>query len=113
MLALPHVAWKSCGPQTATMQVDFWARAFEWRGPAPYVFVALPPDAVEAVGAVARAATYGWGCITVTATIGETTWSTSLMPHQGGYVLPLKVAVRRAEGLDLGDDIEVHLVVPV
>ena len=95
------------------MQVRFRARTFEWRGPAPHVFVALPAGAVEAVRAVAAAASYGWGCITVTATIAGTSWSTSLMPYQGGYVLPLKAAVRRAEGLDLGDTVEVHLVVPI
>ena len=60
---------------------------------------------------MARAVTYGWGCIAVTATVGATTWSTSLMPYQGGYVLPLKLAVRRAEGLDLGDTVVAHLAV--
>ena len=95
------------------MRVEFEATAFEWRGPAPYVFAALPERAVEAVRDIAAVASYGWGCITVTATIGETAWSTSLMPYQGGYVLPLKVAVRRAEQIEVGDRFLIQIVVPI
>lgn len=95
------------------MEFHLTARAFEWRGPAPFVFVALPREAVEALQAISAAASYGWGCITVTASVGESTWSTSLMPHAGGYVLPLKAAIRRAQGIVIDDQVEVHLVVRV
>lgn len=95
------------------MEFEVTAVAFEWRGPAPFVFLDLPRDAVEAVRSVAAVASYGWGCIAVTATAGETAWSTSLMPRDGGYVLPLKAAVRRAASIELGDVVTVHLVVPV
>ena len=38
------------------------------------------------------------------ATIGTSTWTTSIFPgSQGGYVLPVKRPVRVAEGLDAGD----------
>jgi hypothetical protein len=52
---------------------------------------------------------YGWGCIPVTARIGGTTWTTSLFPKDERYLVPVKVAVRRAEGLELGDMAEVRL----
>ena len=53
----------------------------------------------------------GFGSIKVTATIGKTTWRTSIFPdkHSGCYVLPLKAAVRRAEGIDVGDTISFTL----
>ena len=37
----------------------------------------------------------------MTVTIGQTVWQTSLFPHResGGYLLPLKAAVRKAEGI--------------
>ncbi|QQG38297.1 MAG: DUF1905 domain-containing protein [Candidatus Kaiserbacteria bacterium] len=49
----------------------------------------------------------GFGSVHVKATIGKTTWSTSIFPDKqsGTYLLPLKAAVRRAEGLDTGDPI--------
>jgi hypothetical protein len=41
--------------------------------------------------------------IPVRARIGDSTWSTSLFPKDGRYVVPVKAAVRRAEKLEEGD----------
>ena len=41
------------------------------------------------------------------------TWTTSLFPKDGGYVVPLKDAVRRPEGLAVGDVVRVRLTVAV
>ena len=54
-------------------------------------------------------ATYGWGCIPVTARVGKTKFTTSLFPKDGGYIVPMKVAVRKAEKVDLGDVVTVCL----
>lgn len=53
----------------------------------------------------------GWGSVPVTATIGGTTWRTSIFPDRkaGSYLLPLKAQVRKAEGLVEGHMIEVLL----
>ena len=47
----------------------------------------------------------------VEATVGATTWRTSVFPdsHRGSYVLPIKKAVRHAEDLDDGDQVTVTL----
>jgi hypothetical protein len=49
--------------------------------------------------------------IPVTARIGGTGWTTSLWPKDGAYVVPIKTWVRRAERLELGDTVTVHLTV--
>lgn len=95
------------------MELTFSAPVFEWRGPAPFHFVALPPDEADALAGVMRAVTYGWGMVPATVTIGATTFTTSLWPRQGGFVLPLKNAVRAAEGIELDDVVTVTLVVDV
>jgi hypothetical protein len=42
--------------------------------------------------------------VRVRATIGGSTWTTSIFPaSQVGYVLPVKRQVRLAEALDVGD----------
>ena len=41
--------------------------------------------------------------IPVTARIGRTTWTTSLFPKDGGYIVPIKVSVRKADKLEVGD----------
>lgn len=76
--------------------------AIEWRGPAPFVFVRIDAATSAEIKDAAAGLEY-WGQVAVRATIGETTFVTALFPKDGGYLLPVKVAVRRAEGIELGD----------
>lgn len=82
-----------------------------WRGPAPYHFVTVPEDESSALASAAALVSYGWGMIPITAQIGSTTWTTSLFPKDGGYIVPIKDAVRRGEHLQVGDDVTVQLTV--
>ena len=52
-----------------------------------------------------------WGSVYVVATIGGSTWRTSLFPSKqvGGWMLPLKVAVRKAEKIAEGSVVEAVL----
>lgn len=68
-----------------------------------WTFVSLPAEASEEIRDLAGDIPRGFGAVKVTATIGTTTWRTSIFPSQGVYVLPLKKAVRRAEGLAIDD----------
>lgn len=91
------------------MEFEFTGAVVEWRGPAPFFFVRLPVEVAEEIADEAARLTYGWGVIPVSATIGGTTFTTSLFPRDGGYLLPLKVAVRRAESLGDSGDVRVTL----
>ncbi|GAB2624873.1 DUF1905 domain-containing protein [Pseudactinotalea suaedae] len=84
-------------------EIVFAAEVFEWRGPAPFYFMAVPERESERLRAMSPTLTYGWGMIPVTARISTHSWTTSLWPKDGGYVLPLKVRARQAAGLALGD----------
>jgi hypothetical protein len=91
------------------MEMAFTGRAIEWRGPAPHVFVPLPEEESDTIEAMKSMLAYGWGVIPVTARVGDTEFTTSLFPKDGVFLLPLKVAVRRAEGIDVGDEVEVRM----
>lgn len=93
------------------MELDFTGEVFEWRGPSPYYYVAVPDDDSADIKEAAPMLTYGWGVIPAQVMIGETTWTTSLFPKDGRYLVPLKDVVRRAEGLAVGDAVEVRMVV--
>ena len=93
------------------MDLEFSGEIWRWQGPAPWYFVTVPAEECAALQDTATAVSYGWGMIPVTVHVGETTWTTSLYPQDGRYVVPLKVAVRRAEGLDEGDTVTVRLSV--
>lgn len=91
------------------MELTFSGVLFEWRGPSPFHFVAVPPAEAELIAEVAAMVTYGWGVIPVSARSGATTWTTSLFPKQGGYLVPVKDAVRRAERMSVGDVVTINL----
>jgi hypothetical protein len=93
------------------MELAFSGDVWTWTGPSPYNFVTVPEDESAALHATSALVTYGWGMIPVEVRIGSTRWTTSLFPKDGGYVLPLKDMVRRAERISVGDTVAVHLVV--
>jgi hypothetical protein len=93
------------------MEREFLAELWEWRGPAPFYWLTLPEDSCAYVRAEAAEASYGWGAVPVRARIGATEWETSLLPKNGGYVLPVKAAVRTRERLGEGDVVTVAMTV--
>jgi hypothetical protein len=95
------------------VELEFSGDVWFWRGPSPYHFVTVPEDESAELQAAAALVTYGWGMVPVEVRIGGTRWRTSLFPKDGGYVMPLKDLVRRAEGIDVGDAVTVHLAVDV
>jgi len=95
------------------MNLAFTGPIFCWRGPAPYFFVTVPPDEAEELQEAAAMVSYGWGMIPVKVLIGETEWTTSLWPRDGSYVVPLKDAIRKAEGIGEGDEVLIGLTVVI
>jgi hypothetical protein len=95
------------------VDLEFSGPVFTWRGPSPHHFVAVPDAKSAALDDLRTAVTYGWGMVPVTVRIGATTWTTSLWPKDGGYLVPLKLAARRAEGIEVGDVVAVRLSVAV
>ncbi len=86
-------------------------RAVLWMhtGEAAWHFVTLPPDVADEIADLTATTRAGFGSVRVTATIGATTWNTSIFPDKaaGSYVLPVKKQVRSLEGLHDGDPVEV------
>ncbi|MEP7040166.1 MAG: DUF1905 domain-containing protein [Chloroflexota bacterium] len=94
-----------------SLETEFAGEIFSWRGPSPYHFITVPEEACVGIRAVAPFVTYGWGVIPVRVQIGDTAWETSLFPKDGGYLVPIKDAVRKAEGLAEGDTATVNLAI--
>lgn len=62
---------------------EFTGAIFEWRGPSPYYFIEIPVDQSVKIREQASQLTYGWGVIPVTGEIGNTEFTTSLIPKRG------------------------------
>ncbi len=98
------------------------SRQFDYSGPvwrwtsskgdttAAWYFLTLDGTVANSIRAAAGPRR-GFGSIKVKATIGATEFATSIFPSKevDGFMLPLKAAVRRAEGLNEGDVIAVSL----
>jgi hypothetical protein len=95
------------------VDLEFSGEVWFWRGPSPWHFVTVPEEECAELEDSSAFVSYGWGMIPVAVRIGETEWTTSLWPKDGSYVVPLKAAVRKAEGIDVGDVVSVRLAVDV
>ncbi|MCC2308361.1 DUF1905 domain-containing protein [Cellulomonas chengniuliangii] len=95
------------------MTYEFDAAVWVWeaRRTETWTFVTLPAEASDEIADVADRYARGFGSLRVDVTIGGTSWRTSIFPDggRGGYVLPVKKAVRKAEGLDIGDTAHVRV----
>jgi hypothetical protein len=91
------------------MKFEFTNDIFFWRGPSPYYFVAVPEEPSRDIKAISNRVSYGWGCIPVQVRIGKTEWTTSLIPKDGRYLVPIKAKVQKAESLGQGDIVTIRL----
>lgn len=95
------------------MHITFEGDIFHWRGPAPYLFVAVPDAPSQDLKTISGLVTYGWGVIPVRARIGDTAWKTSLFPKGGRYLVPIRVSVQKAQNLNAGDRVTIELEIEI
>ncbi len=98
------------------MEIEFRAELWRWKAreatSSSWFFVTLPKEASDEIedrfGGLR-----GFGSVRVEVTVGATTWRTSIFPssEHEAFVLPLKMAVRTAEGLSEDAIADVHLTV--
>lgn len=82
------------------------------QGKGAWHFIQLPLDLGEELSKIASGAGMRgrWGSLKVEATVGHTTWKTSIFPNEdGSFLLPVKADVRKAEEVGEGDLVEVIL----
>jgi Domain of unknown function (DUF1905) len=91
------------------MTLEFSGEIWYWRGPAPHHFVTVPESLCEELKEISQSVTYGWGMIPARVRIGETEWTTSLFPKNGGYIVPIRAVAQRAEKLEIGDTVALRL----
>lgn len=97
------------GRRKALDDLSFQTEIIHWRGPAPFFYAPIPSELVEPIAKAAKSVSYGWGMIPVDVTIGDLTFYTALFPKDGGYLLPLKAAIRKKLDVTVGDGISVKM----
>jgi hypothetical protein len=101
---------------TGHASYSFTASLWRWRDPkgsgeGAWHFVTVPAEASDDIRDLMAGRLGGFGSVRVAVRVGGTAWETSVFPEAatGCYVLPVKRDVRRAEGVEEGDDLEVTL----
>ena len=86
-----------------TFEAELWI--WDARRADSWTFVSLPAEASAEIRERVDPTPRGFGSVPVRVTVGGSTWATSIFPdrERGSYSLPVKKAVRRAEGLAEGD----------
>jgi hypothetical protein len=97
-----------------TEPLSFTATVVVGTGSGAWHMVSLPEDLSDEITARYAGPKRGFGAVRVKASIGETTWGTSVFPSRstGVYVMGINRAVRDAEEIDAGDAVEVTLEIP-
>jgi hypothetical protein len=93
--------------------IAFEAQLWKWdaRRADSWAFVSVPAEASEEIRDLTGPLRRGFGSVRVRATIGGSTWDTSIFPDSklDCYVLPVKRAIRQAEDLEVGDTTPVRI----
>jgi hypothetical protein len=84
---------------------------WRYRGKGGWHFVTLPAELADELRARHADAHRAFGLLRVTASLGTTTWSTSLFTdtQSAAYLLPVKTEVRRLEGVEDGDTATIRI----
>ncbi len=91
--------------------LSFSVRLWRYPGDVAWYFLSVPKKESEMIRTLTKGVRRGWGSVRVHVKVGKTSWDTSVFPdsRSGVFLLPVKAAVRRVEGMDEGDTIRVSL----
>ena len=83
------------------------SKVVRYPGMAAWYFAYVDKKQAEEIKGKHSKVKRGFGSVRVVVTLGKSKWNTSIFPDKqsGTYLLPLKTAVRRAEGIDDGDTV--------
>ena len=101
------------------LSFSFSAPCWRWQSIATaWYFITLPEEQSEEIKFFSEnvhGKRRGWGAVRVQATIGETTWQTSIFPYSQSkaYILPVKAEVRKKEKILVDNMVEVQLKIDV
>lgn len=92
------------------MHYEFTSKVVLWEHNPKFFLAIVPTKYFDELKEMSDAFRRGWGAVRVEVTIGKTTWQTSMFPNsKRTFDIPLKAAVRKAEGIVEGTTVRVRL----
>ena len=111
LTAVLSAAGATVDPVARIGTFQFSAPLRQYPGADGWHFVSVPAEISDDITDLTVGIRRGFGSVRVAVTVGSTTWRTSIFPDRktGTYMLPMKKAVRTAEHLLTGADVEAQL----
>lgn len=88
-------------------------KLFKWQGKGAWFFVRIEKETAEIIKDNFGMYAVGFGSLPVNATLGNSTWKTSIFPDKGTYLLPIKSQIRKAENIKEGDTLNINLEIAI
>lgn len=98
---------------TSQIKYNFSAKPWQHASPGGWYFVSLPTAMSKEIRSILKSAEEGWGRLKVIAKIGVSEWETAIWfdSKKNTYLLPLKAAIRKKEGIEVGKILEVVILI--
>lgn len=89
---------------------SFRAKLWIWPGEAAWHFVTIAPLLAKKIKGLNEGPRRGFGAVKIKATIGNTSWTTSIFPtKEKTFLLPIKQSVRKAENLSEYKSVQIRI----
>lgn len=91
------------------------SKVWLYPGHAGWHFVTVPKKESGEIRTLFGSMAKGWGSLPVSVTLGKTVWETSIFPDNTSktYLLPLKAAMRKKEGVLAEDTVSLSITIQV
>ena len=86
------------------IKYDFLENIWQHAAPGGWYFISLPESIAHEIRETLRSEEEGWGRLKATAEIGKSKWETAIWfdTKKKTYLLPIKAAIRKSEGIESG-----------
>lgn len=93
------------------IKYDFLENIWQHAAPGGWYFISLPESIAHEIRETLRSEEEGWGRLKATAEIGKSKWETAIWfdTKKKTYLLPIKAAIRKSEGIESGKLIKVSV----
>ncbi len=93
------------------VKYSFRAKVWKYKGKAGWYFVTLPKLLSAKIRKNHGISEEGWGRLKTAAQVGKSKWNTAIWfdTKTASYLLPLKLDVRKKEGIKIAASLQVHL----
>ncbi len=95
----------------SAMEYSFKGKLWKYEGHAGWCFITLPKMLSKKIRSVHNSSEEGWGRLQTCAFIGDSSWKTAIWfdTKSDAYLLPVKLAIRKKEKLEIGQSFAVKL----